>query len=77
MTGAEAQVAASSAAKAVTSALEGDALGAVGHALDTALVLMPAEELFKALTDADVRRAKQIKAIADAAKFSIIGASGL
>lgn len=65
--------AAQSGLQAVASALEGDVPATVGHALDTALALVPAEDLAPYLTEAGVRRAKAIKEIADAAKFGPLG----
>lgn len=67
------KAAAKSGVQAVAAALEGDVPAAVGHALDTALALVPAEELAPFLTEAGIRRAKAIKEIADLATFGPLG----
>jgi len=69
--------AALAAARATQSALSGDALGAVGHALDAALALVPHDELAPHLTKASIRRAKYMKDAADLAKFGPDGQGGL
>lgn len=65
--------AATSAAMAVQAALNKDPLGAVGHALDAALVFVPAEDLQPYLTEAAIRRVKLAKAAGDLAKFGPAG----
>lgn len=69
--------AAAHAAQAVQAALNKDPIAAVGHALDAALVFVPAEDLKPYLTEAAIRRAKAIKAAGDLAKFGPDGQGGL
>lgn len=69
--------AAGHAAQAVSAALQNRPLEAVGHALDAAMVFVPAEDLKPYLTAAAVRRAKTIKAAGDLAKFGPDGQGGL
>lgn len=73
MNASDAFSAATSAAKAVSAALEDRPLEAVGHALDAAIALAPDGDLAPFLTEAGIRRAKAIKEIADAAKFGPLG----
>lgn len=63
--------AAISGTMAVQAALNKDPLAAVGHALDAALVFVPADQLQPYLTEAAIRRVKLAKAAGDLAKFGI------